>query len=416
MKLNFSVFSAAPHRMFFFFGGLSMVMSMVWWLLDLTLIFHWPIQASQWLPKYIIPSNQLHGLLMIFGLFTFFILGFLSTTFPKWMNTYNIPKHMYVPSALLLFAGYLLLLFGSTSKILWLIGGVVFFMGWLRGIWGLLDVFLYTEFRIAHGWMCLIGNLMGALLFLVAFLMMELLGQIDSTSYLNPLRILHAALWWFLIPIFFAVSHRMIPFFTKGIVQEYEIYRPTWVLIVVSIFSFLHPFLNYFNLSLISDLVILLCSLRLSYKWKPPHFPNNLLLNSLHVAFFWLSIAMLLFIIQDSLNSLSFYTKNVQRWTGEAPLHALTIGFFTTMLIAMVTRVTQGHSGNPLIMSRLTGYLFFGIQAVAIIRVVLEIPALMTFRSDLILMAGLGWLIVSLLWFMQYGPKYLTPRIDGKPG
>jgi len=33
---------------------------------------------------------------------------------------------------------------------------------------------------------------------------------------------------------------------------------------------------------------------------------------------------------------------------GLEPLHALAIGFFGSMLLAMVTRITHGHSGRPL--------------------------------------------------------------------
>ena len=32
---------------------------------------------------------------------------------------------------------------------------------------------------------------------------------------------------------------------------------------------------------------------------------------------------------------------------GQAPLHALTLGFFASMLLGMAARVTMGHSGRP---------------------------------------------------------------------
>ena len=40
---------------------------------------------------------------------------------------------------------------------------------------------------------------------------------------------------------------------------------------------------------------------------------------------------------------------------GRAPAHALYIGFFGSLLVAMVTRVTQGHSGRPLELDALVG-------------------------------------------------------------
>ena len=40
---------------------------------------------------------------------------------------------------------------------------------------------------------------------------------------------------------------------------------------------------------------------------------------------------------------------------GRAPAHALFIGFFGSLLVAMVTRVTQGHSGRPLVLGARRG-------------------------------------------------------------
>ena len=44
------------------------------------------------------------------------------------------------------------------------------------------------------------------------------------------------------------------------------------------------------------------------------------------------------------------------------PAHALFIGFFGSVLIAMVTRVTQGHSGRPLVMPAVAWFAFIAIQ------------------------------------------------------
>ena len=47
---------------------------------------------------------------------------------------------------------------------------------------------------------------------------------------------------------------------------------------------------------------------------------------------------------------------------GRAPAHALFIGFFGSLLVAMVTRVTQGHSGRPLVLGRVAAFAFVAIQ------------------------------------------------------
>src|SRR6185312_9049005 len=77
--------------------------------------------------------------------------------------------------------------------------------------------------------------------------------------------------------------------------------------------------------------------------WKPWRCLHPGLLGVLHIAFTWLPVAFVLFCVQDL--ALAIRGEQV---LGPAPLHALAIGFFGSMLVAMVTRVTHGHSGRPL--------------------------------------------------------------------
>ena len=60
-------------------------------------------------------------------------------------------------------------------------------------------------------------------------------------------------------------------------------------------------------------------------------------------------------------------------WAG--PAHALFAGFFGSALIAMVTRVTQGHSGRALVLPHVAIFAFISIQIVAIMRIVAELTA-----------------------------------------
>jgi uncharacterized protein involved in response to NO len=54
---------------------------------------------------------------------------------------------------------------------------------------------------------------------------------------------------------------------------------------------------------------------------------------------------------------------------GRAPLHALGIGFLSSLVLAMATRVTLGHSGRRLIMDRFTVACFVALQVAALLRV-----------------------------------------------
>lgn len=98
---------------------------------------------------------------------------------------------------------------------------------------------------------------------------------------------------------------------------------------------------------------------------------------------------------------------------GRSPAHALFIGYFGSLLVAMVTRVTQGHSGRPLVLGRVAGFAFVLVQCVAVVRVLAEVvPDTPAWQA----IAGAGWLIAFLPWALRCSWIYLTPRTDGKAG
>ena len=101
---------------------------------------------------------------------------------------------------------------------------------------------------------------------------------------------------------------------------------------------------------------------------------------------------------------------------GRAPIHALGVGFFGGMLVAMVTRVTMGHSGRPLQMDRATLACFLGVQLAAASRVGSEIVAAPGAIRNLLLGSALLWLVAFGAWSLRNARIYLAPRVDGKPG
>src|SRR5699024_5436793 len=146
-----------------------------------------------------------------------------------------------------------------------------------------------------------------------------------------------------------------------------------------------------------------------SWHWNLRRSLHVPLLAVLHISFAWLTIAMALY----SLSSLLLlFGSDVS--LGTAPLHALTIGFIGSMVIAMATRVNLGHSGRPLVAGRVALFAFGLVQITAIVRVLADCPPLTGARTTLLLLAAVIWLIGILPWSLQNGQYAVMPRIDGK--
>jgi uncharacterized protein involved in response to NO len=149
-------------------------------------------------------------------------------------------------------------------------------------------------------------------------------------------------------------------------------------------------------------------ALWLSWKWQFRRSFAVRLLAMLHIGFLWLGIAWLLAGVQGLLHAFGIVTL------GLAPLHAMAVGFFATMTLAMVSRVTLGHSGRPLVADELTWRLALGLHAVAAVRVLADV--LPGAQTVLPAVAAIGWLAVFTPWVVRLVPIYLSRRADGKPG
>lgn len=400
--------SAAPHRMMFLAGAAQGVIAIAWWMSELIGRY-----TGAWVaPIWSIPSTWAHGFLMIYGFFPFFIFGFLMTTYPSWMNGAKVPSRRYVPAALLMAGGVLLFYAGLLAGRPWLVAGIVFMLaGWGVALHALFDVLItarhpdklhpqITTAALAAGWVGMLAFLLWLLTENGAFVLSALI----------------AGVWFCLLPIFFTVSHRMIPFFSSRVLDNYEIVRPRGALGVMLVCSLGHGLLEIagWNAWLwVFDLPFLAQALYLSWHWQFRRSFQVRLLAVLHVAFVWLSIALALFAAQ----SLALLLTGGQGIIlGFAPLHALTVGLFASMVLGMASRVTLGHSGQELKADAATWALFLGFQIAAIARIGGDLPLAGAARGHFFLLAGVVWLACFLPWFIKYAPLFWRPRSDGQPG
>jgi len=401
-------FTAAPHRVMFFGGALQAIAVMLWWLYELVTRFGIAGNAASWT---IVP-NAAHAYLMIYGLFSFFMFGFLMTVFPRWMGGGEIPAHRFVPAFLLLLLGAAGFYIGLLSNIIVLIIATISTLaGWGAALYALFRVLLDTQhpdkrhptiifFALSLGWCSQAAYLIWLLN--------------DDANYLR--FAIQGGLWLFLLPVFASVAHRMVPFFTSSSLPQYAVRRPDWPWWAIVAASVMHALLQFSNFPAwlwVSDFPLSCAALYLSYSWGFFRSLRIPLLGVLHIGFVWMGIAMLLFGIQ-SLMSLINHSAAISMW-GLAPLHALTIGCFATLLIGMGTRVTLGHSGLPMRVDTPIMLMFAGMQLTAVLRILADM--LPTQNSYWLYVAAAAvWLACFSPWVLRYLPMYWRPRADGQMG
>lgn len=399
---SLSLLAAAPHRLLFFVGALNVLAAMTWWTLWMTAT-RWPLPA---MPAPAVPPGWGHGLVMGYQVFTPFIFGFLLTVFPRWMNQPALSRWHYVPVGIGLLGGQALVLAGLLGPAHLLhLGVLVTLVGWASGLCSLAGVLWRDAFRTWHGistWVALAFGWSGLLLFAVWLHRPEAVNLVFASFRIAPLV--------FLLPVYLTVVHRMLPFFAGNVVPGYRLWRPGWVIPAFWLLLMLHLVLELMHgyaWLWLADLPLL--GLGLLMLWRMwPRGPAPGLLRVLFIALAWFPLAMALFSVQ----SLWFAFTGAFE-LGRAPMHALAVGFFGTMLVAMVTRVTQGHSGRPLAMTAAAWLAFWGVQLAAVVRLAAEFGAdTWAWQAA----AGALWLAAFLPWVLHSAWIYLTPRADRRAG
>ncbi len=394
--------AAAPHRLLFFVGATNVLLAMSWWALWLVGM-RWQLYG---VTQPAVPAGWMHAILMQYQVLPSFMFGFLLTVFPRWMDLPPLGRRHYVPVGLGLLGGQALTIGSLAGGMLLLQAGALLTLaGWAIGTAFLLRLVYLDHGRTWHAVSCAFAlgfGLLGLALYNV------FLYQLDARLMFAAIKIGTMAV---LLPIFFTVCHRMIPFFAGAALQGYRSVRPMWALALAWALMLAHVWLElrhgYIWLWCV-DLPLAALSGWLLWQWWPRARPMPPLLRVLFVGFAWLPVAFALYATQSL-----WFSVGGEFVLGRAPAHALFVGYFGSLLVAMVTRVTQGHSGRPLVLGRVAGFAFLLLQCVAVIRVLAEIlPDNLAWQA----IAGVGWVIAFLPWVLRSAWIYATPRSDGRPG
>jgi uncharacterized protein involved in response to NO len=139
-------------------------------------------------------------------------------------------------------------------------------------------------------------------------------------------------------------------------------------------------------------------------RWSPLRTGGVPLVWALHLGYAWIPLGLLL--------------KAVATLTGAAFaafwLHALTAGALATMILAVMTRASLGHTGRELRAAPSTVAAYVLLAAAAIVRVFG--PSTGTDYRVVLWTAAALWAAAFAAYLLVYAPILTGPRADGRPG
>jgi uncharacterized protein involved in response to NO len=157
------------------------------------------------------------------------------------------------------------------------------------------------------------------------------------------------------------------------------------------------------GMAVLAGLAAIANFVRLS-RWRGWRTIAEPLILVLHLGYLWVPIGF-------TLVAASHWPSLV---SPTAAIHAFTVGAIGTMILAVMTRATLGHSGRELKAGGDTTFIYMLITVSALCRVAATLwPAS---YLPLIATAALSWMGAFGLFSVVYGPMLLAERADAKAG
>ncbi|MDG1752144.1 MAG: NnrS family protein [Thalassotalea sp.] len=380
-------------RPFFLFGAVFAVIAIFIWLLILQgksdLI---PLGGGYWW--------HLHE--MIFGFASAIIAGFLLTAVQNWTGIPGIQNKSLI---------FLVML--------WLLARITLLMPSLLGetMTMILDISFLPAVAISLGKPIIKIKQYRNLFFVPLLILFTLVNIEFYLALMSPESFsiqLSAYAGVMLITLLMSIMvGRVGPMFTANGTQTPKVVNIPWLdkatngsLAIITFYLLLHP-LYTINLQILGGLFIIAAifqSIRI-VRWRPWITVNVPLLWSLHLAVIF--IALGLFAIGYSYFSPELSSSHL--W------HVLTIGGIGGLILAMISRVSLGHTGRPLQPPKTMSIAFLLVFIAAIVRSFLPIIMPESIMSIYQASAGL-WYFSFGIFIFHYAPMLLKTRLDGRPG
>ena len=135
-------------------------------------------------------------------------------------------------------------------------------------------------------------------------------------------------------------------------------------------------------------------------RWKALLVLSEPLMWVLHLGYAWIVVGLFLI-------GLAGFVENIPE---SAAFHALTTGGFGTMIVAVMTRASLGHTGRDLTANTGTTVVFILIAVAALSRVVA--PFLDDAQMLGLWISGSAWTAAFVLYSIVYWPVFTQPRVQ----
>jgi uncharacterized protein involved in response to NO len=401
----------APHRLGFFLAMVVLLAAGLWW----AAVQLQRSGAGPDLPHAVSPS-LVHATVMTFGFMPLFFSGFLFTAGPKWLRVSGPSARRLLPVLLAQVAGWFIWLAGSHVHAAFAATGLSLVVTGLAVMtamfWRLIGA--SREDDRLHARTVGVALVVGCAS-LIGIAASVLIGA-SAAGRLFALT----GLWGFIVVVYVAVAHRMIPFFSIPPMPAVQGWRPSSVLALMLGAAAFEASAGWLDAAFpgyagwqitrgVLELVAGAVLVWLALLWGLFKRPRIRLLAMLHLGFLWLGLGLALGGVSQLLGWASGTAV-----LPLAPLHAITMGALGSLMLAMVTRVTCGHTGRPVVADNLLWRLFWLLQAATLMRIAAAVP---TWPAQPLLTAtAVLWAALMLTWALRYGSWYGRPRADGRPG
>jgi uncharacterized protein involved in response to NO len=208
---------------------------------------------------------------------------------------------------------------------------------------------------------------------------------------------------YLIVHVVLVVGGRVIPFFSDSRLRREPTFRYLPLELLALLSSLLFLVLIYAGASTallqMAAAAVAVANLLRWLTWKP--------WQTLHIPLLWSLYLAYAFIISG------FVATALQAPTSVA-IHLIAIGGISLMILAMISRVSLGHSGRPMELPARFPLAYVMLAAATVFRVMANLMP--EFYSLLLWLAGIGWVWGFGLFLYHYLPILLSPRPDGKAG